>query len=76
MPPKRAARVPEPPPPSPTRRDPLPTPPTIAEQLDELHQDYADRANRLVAEDREDLIGELADRFTEEALRLIVASPQ
>jgi len=52
----------------------LPTPPTIAEQLHELHEDYADRANRLVAEDREDLIRELADRFTEEALRLIVAS--
>jgi hypothetical protein len=52
----------------------LPTPPTIAEQLHELHEDYADRVNRLVAEDREDLVRELADRFTEEALRLIVAS--
>ena len=52
----------------------MPTLPTIAEQLHELHEDYADRVNRLVAEDREDLIRELADRFTEEALRLIVAS--
>jgi hypothetical protein len=52
----------------------LPTLPTIAEQLHELHEAYADRVNRLVAEDREDLIRELADRFTEEALRLIVAS--
>jgi hypothetical protein len=62
--PNGAARVPEPPP-SPTRRDPLPTPPIITEQLQELHEDYADRANRLVAEDREDLIRELADQFTE-----------
>ena len=51
----------------------MPTPPTIAEQLHELHEDYADRANRLVAEDREDLVRELADRFTGEARRLIVA---
>jgi hypothetical protein len=73
MPPQRATRVPEPPL-APDRRDPLPTPPTIAEQLHELHEDYADRVNRLVAEDREDLVRELADGYTEEALRLIVAS--
>jgi hypothetical protein len=54
----------------------LPTPSTIAEQLHELHEDYADRVNRLVAEDREDLVRELADRFTEEALQLIVAIPR
>ncbi len=54
----------------------MPTPPTIAEQLHELHEDYADRVNRLVAEDREDLVRELADQFTEEALRLILASPR
>jgi hypothetical protein len=52
----------------------LPTPPTIAEQLLELHEDYADRVNCLVAEDREDLVRQLADGYTEEALRLIVAS--
>ena len=52
----------------------MPTPPTIAEQLHELHEDYADRVNRLVAEDREDMVPELADSYAEEALRLIVAS--
>lgn len=51
----------------------MPTPPTIAE-LHEFHEDYADRVNRLVAEDWEDLVRELADGYTEEALRLIVAS--
>jgi hypothetical protein len=35
----------------------MPTPPTIAEQLYELHEDYADRVNRLVAEDRQDWSG-------------------
>jgi hypothetical protein len=48
----------------------LPTPPTIAEQL---HEDSADRVNRLVAEDREDLVRELADGYAEAALRPIVA---
>ena len=52
----------------------MPTPPTITEQLHELHEDYAGRVNRLVAEGREDLVRELADGYTEEALRLIVAS--
>jgi hypothetical protein len=52
----------------------LPTPPTIAAQLHEFHEAYADRVNRLVAEDREDLVRELADGDIEEALRLIVAS--
>ena len=52
----------------------MPTPPTIAEQPPELHQDSADRVNRHVAEDRQDLVRELTDRFTEEALRLILAS--
>ena len=52
----------------------MPTLPAIAEQLHELHEDSADRANRL-ADDREDLVRELADDgYTEEALRLIVAS--
>ena len=48
----------------------MPTPPIIAEQLHELQEAYADRVNHLVAEDRQ----ELADGYTEEALRLIVAS--
>jgi hypothetical protein len=46
----------------------------MTEQLHELHEAYADRVNRLVAEDREDLVRELAEGYTEEALRLIVAS--
>jgi hypothetical protein len=36
----------------------VPTPPAIAEELHELHEDSADRVNRLVAEDREDPVWE------------------
>jgi hypothetical protein len=46
----------------------------ISQRLRELHDSYADRVNRLVEEGREDLALEVADAYTEEAIRLIVAS--
>ena len=45
----------------------------ISQRLRELHDAYADRVNRLVEEGREDLALEVADAYTEEAIRLIVA---
>jgi hypothetical protein len=44
----------------------------IPQRLRELHDSYADRVNRLIEEDREDLALEVADAYTEEAIRLIV----
>lgn len=41
--------------------------------LRELHEAYIDKVNRLVAEDREDLIPEAVDAYAEEALRAIAA---
>jgi hypothetical protein len=46
----------------------------ISQRLRELHDAYADRVNRLVEEGREDLALEVADAYTEEAIRLIAAS--
>jgi hypothetical protein len=46
----------------------------ISRRLRDLHDSYADRVNRLLEEGREDLALEVADAYTEEALRLIVAS--
>jgi hypothetical protein len=46
----------------------------ISRRLRDLHESYADRVNRLLEEDREDLAMEVADAYTDEAFRLIVAS--
>jgi hypothetical protein len=46
----------------------------ISQQLRDLHESYADRVNRLLEEGREDLAMEIADTYTDEAFRLIVAS--
>lgn len=46
----------------------------ISRRLRDLHDSYVDRVNRLLEEDREDLAREAADAYTEEALRLIVAT--
>ena len=45
----------------------------ISRRLRDLHDSYADRVNRLLEEDREDLAMELADVYTDEAYRRIVA---
>jgi hypothetical protein len=49
----------------------MPTPDTTFMRLRELHQDYVERVNRLVAEDREDLIPEAVAAYADEALREI-----
>jgi hypothetical protein len=38
-----------------------------------LHQEYAEQVNRLVAEDREDLIAEVVTAYEEDALRAIIS---
>ena len=40
-------------------------------RLRTLHQEYAEKVNRLVAEDREDLISEAAATYADEALEAI-----
>jgi hypothetical protein len=47
---------------------PVPAPDDLSRYLRELHDDYVDKINRLVAENREDLIQGLVDAYTEEAL--------
>lgn len=46
----------------------MPAPDDLSRYLRELHDDYVDKINRLVAENREDLIQGLVDAYTEEAL--------
>jgi uncharacterized protein (UPF0335 family) len=46
----------------------------VSQRLRELHDSYVERVNRLIEEDREDLALEVADAYTEEAIRLIVTS--
>jgi hypothetical protein len=46
----------------------------VARRLRDLHESSVDRVNRLLEEDREDLALEVADTYTDEALRLIAAS--
>ena len=46
----------------------VPTAPSIEQYLQELHDDYASRINVAVAEDRDDLVWQLADAYTDEAL--------
>jgi N-formylglutamate amidohydrolase len=52
----------------------LSSPDDISQRLRDLHESYADRVNRLLEEDRDDLAMEVADAYTDEAFRLIVAS--
>jgi hypothetical protein len=52
----------------------MPTPDATFTRLRELHHDYVEKANRLVAEDREDLIGEAIAAYADEALREMTAS--
>ena len=43
-------------------------------RLRALHQEYAEKVNRLVAEDREDLIPEAVASYADEALHEITAA--
>ena len=52
----------------------MPTPDTTFTRLRDLHHDYVERVNRLVAEDREDLIPEAINAYADEALREITAA--
>jgi hypothetical protein len=47
------------------------TPDELTKRLAALHEDYVDKVNRLVAEDREDLVQGLVDSYTDEALALL-----
>jgi hypothetical protein len=55
------------------RRPTVPAPDDLPRHLRDLHDEYVDKVNRLVAENREDLIQELVDSYTEEALAAITA---
>jgi hypothetical protein len=50
------------------------TPDDLHRHLRDLHDAYIDKVNRLVAENREDLIQELVDAYTEEALAAMTGS--
>jgi hypothetical protein len=52
----------------------MPTPDTTFTRLRDLHHDYVERVNRLVAEDREDLIPGAITDYADEALREITAA--
>ena len=43
----------------------------LSQYLRDLHDAYVDKVNRLVAEDREELIQEVVDAYAEEALQAI-----
>ncbi len=49
------------------------TPDDLQRYLRELHEEYVDKVNRLLGEGREDLVWEMADSYSEEALRAILA---
>ena len=49
------------------------TPEDLSRHLRDLHDAYVDKVNRLVAEGREDLIQELVDAYSEEALAAMTA---
>lgn len=46
----------------------------MQQTMDDLRDRYVRRANEAVADDRPELLRELADEYTEEALRLILAT--
>ncbi|WP_448639188.1 hypothetical protein [Geodermatophilus sp. URMC 63] len=43
-------------------------------ELSELHEDYVERVNEAVAEDRMDLVQELHEEYVEAALQRILAT--
>lgn len=43
----------------------------IADQLRELHEDYTQRVNSVIEENRDDLAMMLSDTYVDEALRVI-----
>lgn len=45
----------------------------LTQDLRKLHETYIDLVNRAIEEGREDLAYELADCYTEESLRLMLA---
>lgn len=49
----------------------MPTSP-VENALEALHDAYIERINAAVAEDRMDLVEELSDRYTDEALELLL----
>jgi hypothetical protein len=51
----------------------MPTPETTFLRLRDLHLAYVEKVNRLVAEDREDLIPKAISAYADEALREITA---
>jgi hypothetical protein len=52
----------------------MPTPDATFLRLQDLHRDYVEKVNRLVAEDREDLISEAISSYADEALREIATA--
>jgi hypothetical protein len=52
----------------------MPAPETTFARLRDLHHHYVERVNRLVAEDREDLIPDAITDYADEALREITAA--
>jgi hypothetical protein len=52
----------------------MPIPDVTFMRLRALHQEYAEKVNRLVAEDREDLIPEAVATYADEALGVITAA--
>jgi hypothetical protein len=52
----------------------MPTTDTTFTRLRDLHHGYVERVNRLVAEDREDLIPDAINDYADEALREITAA--
>jgi hypothetical protein len=52
----------------------MPMPDATFIRLRALHQEYAEKVNRLVAEDREDLIPEAVAAYADEALDTITAA--
>jgi hypothetical protein len=52
----------------------VPTPEDLSRHLRDLHDAYVDKVNRLVAEGREDLIQELVDAYSDEALAAMTGS--
>ena len=52
----------------------MPTPETTFTRLRDLHHAYIERVNRLVAEDREDLIPDAITDYADEALRELAAA--
>jgi hypothetical protein len=52
----------------------VPTPDDLSRHLRDLHDAYVDKVNRLIAENREDLIQGLVDTYAEEALAAMTGS--